>query len=238
MPEAVINNFHMGYSAELVAEKYMITREDSDEFAFNSYLKATAAITAGRFKEEIIPVRDFCEDEVRKGTTLENLAKLKTIFWEVGPARVTAGNSSKISDGAAAVALMSAKKANKLGITPMARIVAQGTVGIDPKCLLVAPILSIPKILKKAKLQEKDIDLYEINEAFSTSTVAVIRKLGLDELKVNVNGGAVALGHPIGASGARVLVTLLYALKDRNLKRGIASLCLGGGEAVSVIVER
>lgn len=232
----IVNDFHMGYSAELVAEKYNITREDADRFALNSYQKALRAMAEGRFKEEIVRVGDFDTDEIPRKTSLEALAKLKPAFKETG--QVTAGNASKISDGAAAVLLMSEKKAEKLGIEPMAKILAQGTAGIELKYVLTAPILSIPKTLKKAKLQEKDIDLHEINEAFSTSTVAVIRTIGIDESKVNINGGAVALGHPIGASGARVLVTLLYAMKDRNAKRGMATLCLGGGEAVSLIVER
>lgn len=232
----IINDFHMGYSAELVAEKYKITREEADNFAFGSYEKALASAACGRFREEIVPVDSFCLDEVPRETSFEALAKLKPVFKETG--QVTAGNSSKISDGAAAVVLMSEKKAKKLGLDPLARVVAQGVAGIDLRYLLAAPILSIPKTLKKAKLQEKDIELHEINEAFSTSTVAVIKELGLDESKVNVNGGSVALGHPIGASGARVLVTLLHAMKNRNIKRGMASLCLGGGEAVSLIVER
>jgi len=241
----VVNDFHMGYTAELVAEKYRITRKDADRFALNSYQKALKAVAEGKFKKEIIPVEVpqgkgpsiiFETDEIPRETSLEALAKLKPVFKEGG--QVTAGNSSKISDGAAAVVLMSEKKADKLGIKPLARIVAQGVAGIELKYVLTAPILSIPKTLKKAKLQEKDIDLHEINEAFSTSTVAVIRELDIDESKVNVNGGAIALGHPIGASGARVLVTLLYAMKQRDTKRGMATLCLGGGEAVSLIVER
>lgn len=232
----VINNFHMGYSAELVAEKYKITREDADWFAVKSYQKALRAINKGWFKEEIVPVNDFRADEVPRKTSYEVLSKLKPVFKDNG--QVTAGNASKISDGAAAVLLMSEKKAEKLGLEPLARIVAQGTAGMDLRYLLAAPILSIPKTLKKAGLEEKDIDLHEINEAFSTSTVAVIKELWLDESKVNVNGGSVALGHPIGASGARVLVTLLYAMRQRNAKRGMASLCLGGGEAVSLIIER
>jgi acetyl-CoA C-acetyltransferase len=170
-----------------------------------------------------------------KETSLEALSGLRPAFKKEGT--VTAGNSSKISDGAAAVVLMSGSKARELGVKPLFRVGAQGSSGLDPKYVLVAPLLSIPKVLKKAGLTVADIDLQEVNEAFSSSTVAVIKELGMDPEKTNVHGGSVALGHPIGASGARVLVTLLYALKDRQAKRGMASLCLGGGEAVSLIVE-
>lgn len=233
---------HMGDLAELVAEKYNITREDADIFTYNSYQRALITAAEGMFKEEIVPVnlgRDkihFDKDEIPRKTSLVDLAELKPVFKENG--QVTAGNASKISDGAAAFLLMSEKKAKKLRIKPMARIVAQDTTGIEPKDLLMAPVLGIQKILKKAGLKKEDIDLYEINEAFACSTVAVIKELGLDETKVNIRGGAVALGHPIGASGARVLVTLLYAMKERNAKRGLVSVCLGGGEAVSLIIER
>ncbi|MEK7596349.1 MAG: thiolase family protein [Patescibacteria group bacterium] len=232
----IVNNCPMGSLAELVAEKYGITRKEADQFALNSYQKALRAITEGKFKEEIIPVGDFDKDEVPRETNFEALAGLKPVFKKAG--QVTAGNASKISDGAAAVLLMSEEKAEKFDIKPLASIIVQGTAGIDPKYLLIAPILSIPKTLKKAKLQEKDIDLHEINEAFSVSTAAVIKELGINESKVNIRGGAIALGHPIGASGARILVTLLSAMRDRNVKRGMASVCLGGGEAVSLIIER
>lgn len=232
----IVNDFHMGYSAELVAQRYRITRDMADEFALHSYQKVLKAQAQGKFREEIISVGDFNIDEVPRETSIEALAQLSPVFHQGG--QVTAGNSSKISDGAAAVILVSKKKAEKLGLEPMARIVAQGTAGTELKYLLAAPILSIPAVLAKAKLREKDIDLHEINEAFAASTVAVMQVLGIDGKKVNVNGGAVALGHPIGASGVRVLVTLLYAMKERNTKRGMASLCLGGGEAVSLIVER
>jgi acetyl-CoA C-acetyltransferase len=174
-------------------------------------------------------------DEIVKETSLEALSGLRPAFKKDGT--VTAGNSSKISDGAAAVVLMSGSKVRALGVKPLFSVGAQGSSGLDPKYVLVAPLLSIPKVLKKAGLTVADIDLQEVNEAFSSSTVAVIRELGLDPKKTNVHGGSVALGHPIGASGARVLVTLLYALKDRRVRRGMASLCLGGGEAVSLIVE-
>ena len=242
----IINDFHMGITAENVAEEFRISREDQDRFALNSYHKAQKAIADGKFKEEIIPVEIpqrkgpptiFDTDEVpQRETSLEALAKLPPVFKEGG--MVTAGNSSKISDSAAAVIVTSKERAEALGVAPMARIVAQGAAGIDTNLVVAAPINSIPKVLKKAGLEERDIDLHEINEAFSASTIAVIRELGIDESKVNVNGGAIALGHPIGCSGARVLVTLLYAMKDRDAKRGMATLCLGGGEAVSMIVER
>ena len=242
----IINDFHMGITAENVAEEFRISREEQDRFALNSYHKAQKAIADGKFKEEIIPVEIpqrkgpptiFDTDEVpQRETSLEALAKLPPVFKEGG--MVTAGNSSKISDGAAAVIVTSKERAEALGVAPMARIVAQGAAGIDTNLVVAAPINSIPKVLKKAGLEERDIDLHEINEAFSASTIAVIRELGIDESKVNVNGGAIALSHPIGCSGARVLVTLLYAMKDRNAKSGMATLCLGGGEAVSMIVER
>jgi acetyl-CoA C-acetyltransferase len=239
------NDFLMGVSAEYCAEKYGVTRDDQDQFAHQSYLKALKARSEGKFKDQILPIGipqkkgkpplmvDY--DEIVKETSLEALSGLRPAFKKDGT--VTAGNSSKISDGAAAVVLMSGSKAKELGVKPLFRVGAQGSSGLDPKYVLVAPLLSIPKVLKKAGLTVGDIDLQEVNEAFSSSTVAVIRELGLDPEKTNVHGGSVALGHPIGASGARVLVTLLYALKDRRAKRGMASLCLGGGEAVSLIVE-
>lgn len=238
------NDFLMGVSAEYCAEKYKVTREDQDRFTHNSYTRALKARAEGKYKEEILPLsvprrgKDpliVDQDEVLRETTLEALTGLRPAFKKEGT--VTAGNSSKISDGAAALVLMSGTKIKELGIKPMARVGAQGSSGWIPRDVLVAPILSIPKVLKKAGLTVKDIDLQEVNEAFSASTVAVIKELELDPEKTNVHGGAVALGHPIGASGARVLVTLLYALKDRRAKRGMASLCLGGGEAVSLIVE-
>jgi acetyl-CoA C-acetyltransferase len=241
-----VNDFHMGMSAELVAEKYGVSREDMDSFSYDSYEKAWRAIEEGRFKAEIVPVevpgkkgeiKVFDTDEVplrKPRTSLEALAKLPNAFKKDG--KVTAGNASKISDGASALVLMSREKADELGCKPMVRVGAQGAAGIDMKYVLVAPILSIPKVLGKAGLKIEDIDLHEINEAFSSSSVAINRELGIDSLKVNVNGGAVALGHPIGASGARVLTTLVYALKDRGARVGQASLCLGGGEAVTLVV--
>ncbi len=239
------NNFLMGVSAELCAEKYGVSREEQDLFAYHSYQKALKAKGEGKFIKEILPVSIprkgkepliFDQDEIVRETQLSALSSLKPAFKENGT--VTAGNASKISDGAAALVLMSGAKVRELNITPLVRVGAQGSSGLDPKYVLVAPLLSIPKVLKKAGLSIKDIDLQEVNEAFSSSTVAVIKELGLDPEKVNVHGGAVALGHPIGASGARVLVTLIHALKERGDKRGMASLCLGGGEAVSLIVER
>jgi acetyl-CoA C-acetyltransferase len=239
------NDFLMGVSAEYCAEKYGVTRDDQDRFAHQSYVKALKAKAEGKFRDQILPisipqkkgkpplVMDY--DEIVKETSLEALSGLRPAFKKDGT--VTAGNSSKISDGAAAVVLMSGSKIKALGIQPLVRIGAQGSSGLDPKYVLVAPLLSIPKVLKKAGLTVADIDLQEVNEAFSSSTVAVIRELGLDPEKTNIHGGAVAMGHPIGASGARLLVTLLYALKDRRVRRGMVSLCLGGGEAVSLIVE-
>ncbi|MBU0514978.1 MAG: acetyl-CoA C-acetyltransferase [Proteobacteria bacterium] len=239
-----INDFPMGLSAELCAEKYGVGREDMDRFSLRSNQRAIEAWAAGRFSEEIVPVTVktrkgetvFDIDEGPRETTLEALAGLRPAFKPDG--LVTAGNSSKISDGAAAVVVMSAERAAALGSKPMVTVGAQGAAGLDPKYVLVAPLLSIPRVLKKAGLQVNDIDLHEVNEAFASSTVAVIKELGLPEETTNVNGGAIALGHPIGASGARVLVTLIHEMIRRDVARGMASLCLGGGEAVSLIVER
>jgi acetyl-CoA C-acetyltransferase len=240
-----VNDFHMGMSAELCAEKYQVSREDQDAFAFGSYDKALKAQKEGGFDDEIFPVEIpqrkgvpvvFNKDEVVRETTPEALARLSPAFKKDGT--VTPGNASKISDGAAAVVVMGRDKAESMKLEPLVRVVAQCAVGIDPKYVLIAPIYGIPKLLKKAGLAVDDIDLFEINEAFSASSVAVSKTLGLDPGKVNVRGGSVALGHPIGASGARVLVTLLHAMRDRGAKRGVASLCLGGGEAVCLLVER
>jgi acetyl-CoA C-acetyltransferase len=240
----VVNDFHMGYTAELVAEKYGVSREAMDEYACNSNAKVLRAVAAGKLETEIVPVEVPQKkgetilvkvDEGPRETTLEALSKLKPAFNPDG--KVTAGNASKISDGAAALLLMSGEKVKEKGITPLARVVAQGSAGVELKDVLVAPIWSIPRVMKKAGLSMNEIDLHEINEAFAASTVAVIKTLGIDPAKVNVNGGAIALGHPIGASGARVLVALLNAMQERRAKRGMASLCLGGAEAVSLIVE-
>ncbi len=240
----VVNDYHMGYTAEIQSLKFNIHREEQDRFALESNQKAMKAIREGKFKEEILPIALPSKkgetvlldtDEGPRETDLQTLAKLKSAFKEGGV--VTAGNSSKISDGASALVLMSTEKAKALGVNPMAKVGAQAAAGVELEDVLVAPIQSIPKVLKKAGLTLKDIDLFEINEAFSATTVAIIKTLEIDPKKVNVKGGAVALGHPIGASGARVLTTLLYAMKDFGAKRGMASLCLGGGEAVSLIVE-
>lgn len=240
-----VYDFHMGMSAEICAEKYDVTRNDQDKFALNSYNKAFKAQSEGGFDQEIFPVEIpqrkgepvvFSKDEVVRETSMEALAKLPPAFKKDGT--VTAGNASKISDGAAALVVMSLEKAQSLNLKPMARVGAQCSFAIDPKYVLIAPIHGIPKVLKKAGLAINDIDIFEINEAFSASSVAINKTLGLDPAKVNIRGGAVALGHPIGASGARVLVTLLHLMKDAGAKRGLASLCLGGGEAVCLVVER
>jgi acetyl-CoA C-acetyltransferase len=240
----VVNDYHMGFTADIQSKKFNISREEQDRFAHQSNLRALKAIQEGRFKEEIFPIRIpskkgepllFDTDEGPRNTDLHALAKLKPVFKEGGFA--TAGNSSKISDGASALVLMSGEKAQALGVEPMAKVGAQAAAGVELEDVLVAPIQSIPKVLKKAGLSLKDIDLFEINEAFAATTVAIMKALKIEEERVNVNGGAVALGHPIGASGARILTTLLYAMKERRLKRGMASLCLGGAEAVSLIIE-
>ncbi len=241
----IVNDFHMGISNELVSEKYNISRLDQDRYAEESYRRSLRAIKSGRFKDEIRPVEVpqrkgdfllFSEDECPRETTLEALLKMKPAFKEGG--LTTAGNASVISDGAAAVVVMARETAERLGCSVMAAIGAQASAGLDMKYVLAAPILAVPKCLKKEGLELRDIDLFEINEAFSGSTVAVIRELDLDPSKVNVNGGSVALGHPIGASGCRVLVTLLYEMIHQEKKTGLASLCLGGGEAVAMIIKR
>jgi acetyl-CoA C-acetyltransferase len=241
----VVNDYHMGFTAEIVAKKFKVSREEQDSFAYESNQKAMKAIREGKYRAEIYPLSVpskkgppalFETDEGPRETDIQNLAKLKPVFKEDGT--VTAGNSSKISDGASAVVLMAQEKARSLGLSPMARIIAQAAAGVELEDVLVAPIQSIPKVLKKANLSLQEIDLFEVNEAFASSTVAVYKTLGINKEKLNIHGGAIALGHPIGASGARVLTTLLYAMKDRGARRGMASLCLGGGEAVSLIVER
>ncbi len=240
----IVNDFHMGISNDLCSEKYNVSREDQDRYAAESYRRTLEAINAGKFKDEIMPVEIpqrkgdpvlFDQDECPRETRYEILAKMSPAFQKTGTA--TPGNSSIISDAAAAVVVMSRDKANEQGCEIMATIGAQASAGLEMKYVLVAPILAIPKVLQKEGLSPDEIDLFEINEAFSGSTVAVLKELNLDPAKVNVNGGGIALGHPIGASGARVLVTLLYALRDRGLKRGIAALCLGGAEAVALAVE-
>ena len=241
----LVNDFHMGMSNELCSEKYNVTREDQDRYAAESYRRTLSAIEAGKFREEIMPVSIpqkrgepfiFDRDECPRESTYESLARLKPVFKEGGV--TTPGNASIISDGAAAVVVMDRGKAEAMGCQIMATIGAQASAGIDAKYLLVAPILGIPKCLTKEGIAQEEIDLFEINEAFSGSTVAVVRELQLDPAKVNVNGGSVALGHPIGASGCRVLVTLLYEMIRQGNKTGLASLCLGGGEAVAMVVKR
>jgi acetyl-CoA C-acetyltransferase len=241
----IVNDFHMGISNELCSERYQVTREDQDRYAAESYRRASAAQAAGRFKDEIVAVeiaqrkgdpKIFDQDECFKETSYESLAKMKPAFKEGGV--TTAGNASIISDGAAAVVVMSREKAEAMGCTILATIGAQASYGIDMKYVLVAPIWAVPKCLKKEGLSKDEIDLYEINEAFSGSTVAALKELQLDPDKVNVNGGSVALGHPIGASGCRLLVTLLHEMIRQDKKRGLVSLCLGGGEAVAMIVKR
>lgn len=240
----VANDYHMGFTGELVSKKYGISREDMDQWAFDSNVKAIDAAKTGKFNEEIVPVsvpqREgdpivVVKDEGPRLPDLAKMANLRAAFKKDGV--VTAGNASKISDGASAVVVMSKKKAKELGTPILARIVAQASAGLGLEYVLMSPIKAIPKVLKRAGLKINDIDLFEINEAFATSTVGVIRELDIDPSKVNVHGGAVALGHPIGASGARVLVTLLNAMKQRDCRRGLATLCLGGGEAVALVVE-
>ena len=241
----IVNDFHMGMSNELCSEKYNASREDQDRYAAESYRRALMAIEAGRFQDEIvavsIPQRKgdpilFSQDECPRETSYESLAQLKPVFKEGGV--TTPGNASIISDGAAAVVVMAREKAEAMGCQILATIGAQASAGIDAKYLLVAPILGIPKCLSKEGISQKDVDLFEINEAFSGSTVAVLKELQLNPAKVNVNGGSVALGHPIGASGCRVLVTLLHEMIKQDKKTGLASLCLGGGESVAMVVKR
>ncbi|HWR90790.1 MAG TPA: acetyl-CoA C-acetyltransferase, partial [Desulfobacterales bacterium] len=232
----IVNDFHMGISNDLCSQKYNVNREDQDRYAAESYRRAVAAVQGGRFADEIAPVTIpqrkgdplvFKQDECPRETSYELLAKMAPAFQKNGFA--TAGNASVISDGAAAVVVMAEEKAQALGCRILAAVGAQASAGLDMKYVLVAPILAVPKCLKKEGVGIGDVDLFEINEAFSGSTVAVLRELKLDPAKVNVNGGSVALGHPIGASGCRVLVTLLYEMIRRNQKTGLASLCLGGG---------
>lgn len=241
----IVNDFHMGISNDLCSVKYNVSREDQDRYAAESYRRTLEAINAGKFKDEIMPVEiprrkgapaRFEQDECPRETGYEILAKMSPAFQKDGCA--TAGNASIISDGAAAVVVMSKNKAAELGCEIMATIGAQASAGLEMQYVLVAPILAIPKVLQKEGISRDAIDLFEINEAFSGSTVAVLKELNLDPIKVNVNGGSVALGHPIGASGCRVLVTLLYEMIRQNKKTGLATLCLGGGEAVAMIVKR
>src|SRR5690349_397316 len=242
----VYGNYHMGQTAEFVAEKYAISREEQDKFALDSHRKTVRAIKSCFFADQIVPVEIpqkkgeaiviKTDESPREDTSLEALAKLRPAFKKDGT--VTAGNAPGTNDGAAAVIVTSERTAAQLGRQPIARIVAQAVSGVDPQWVMMAPVDAVEKLLRKAGWdREKDVDLYELNEAFAVAAIAVTRELKIDPAKVNVNGGAVALGHPIGASGARVLVTLLYELRRRKLKRGIAALCLGGGNAVALAVE-
>jgi acetyl-CoA C-acetyltransferase len=239
-------DWHMGNAGEVVATECGIGRQAQDAYALESHRKAAAATEAGHFAEEILPVTIpqkkgksivFAQDEsIRRDTTLEALGALAPAFAKNGT--VTAGNAPPVNDGAAALVVTSSARAADLGLTPLARIVAQASSGLAPKHLLMTPVEAIRRALAKTGWRMEDVDLVEINEAFSVQLIAVMRELGLDPQKVNVNGGAVALGHPIGASGARILTTLLYALKQRQLKKGIAALCLGGGNGVALAIER
>ena len=240
------NNCHMGMTGEWVAEKYHVTREEQDEFAVNSHRKAVAAQKAGRFASQIVAVdvplpkgqtAHVEKDEgPREDASVETLRKLKPAFQKDGT--VTAGNAPGTNDGAAALVVTSEAVAARLGCTPMARIVGQATSGVEPMAVMMAPVSAIEKLLEKLGWDRDSVDLYELNEAFAVQALAVTRELRLDPARVNVNGGAVALGHPIGASGARILVTLLHEMIARNARRGVAALCLGGGNAVALAVER
>ena len=241
----VYNDYHMGCTGEVVAEKYGVTRQDQDGYAAQSHRRALKATLEGRFREEIVPVdvvrkrgetvRIEQDEGPRSDSTPESLARLRPVFAREGT--VTAGNASQISDGAAAVAVMSDQAAGRLGVEPLARIVASATSGVDPEMVMMAPLSAIHKVRQRAGWSEDEVDLYEINEAFSVQAVALCREIPLDPERVNVHGGAVALGHPIGASGARILVTLLYALRATGGSRGIAALCLGGGNGVAMAIQ-
>jgi acetyl-CoA C-acetyltransferase len=240
-------NWHMGNTGEVVAEKYQIGRDAQDEYAYNSHRKAMEARNAGRFSEEIVPVEIpqrkgdpivFKDDEgIRDDTSVEGLSKLRPAFKKEG-GTVTAGNAPGVNDGASAIVVTSGTKAAELGVQPLAKIVAYATSGIEPKLIMLAPVQGVLNVLKKAGWEMSDVDLFELNEAFSVQALGVMQELGLEIEKVNVNGGAVALGHAIGNSGSRILTTLLYEMKRRNVKRGVAALCLGGGNSVAMAVER
>jgi acetyl-CoA C-acetyltransferase len=239
-------NCHMGISGEVVADKYSIGRDEQDRYAANSHRKAAHATREGWFRDEILPI-DIpqrkgdplvidTDEPIREDTTAETLSQLKPAFKKDGS--VTAGNAPGVNDAAAALVIMAAEKARALGLTPMARVVGQATSGLPPKLVMMTPVEAVRKVAAKVGWNLNDVDLFEINEAFSVQAVAVMRELGIDPARVNVHGGAVALGHAIGASGARVLTTLLYAMKRRDAERGIAALCLGGGNGVALAVER
>ncbi|HEY0172374.1 MAG TPA: acetyl-CoA C-acetyltransferase [Pyrinomonadaceae bacterium] len=239
-------NYHMGNTGEVVAERYGVTREEQDQYALDSHRKAAAAIKAGKFRDEIVPVEIpqkkgqatvFDTDEpVREDTSLEALGKLRPAFRDTGT--VTAGNAPGVNDGASALVVTSEERARSIGVEPLARIAAQATSGIQPELVMMAPVEAIRKVLRKAGWSLGEVDLIELNEAFSVQAIAIIRELGLDPERVNVNGGAVALGHAIGQSGSRLLTTMLYEMKRRDARRGLAALCLGGGNAVALAVER
>jgi acetyl-CoA C-acetyltransferase len=240
-------NYHMGNTGEVVAERYHVTRAEQDEYALNSHRKAAAATKAGYFKAEILPIEIpqkkgdpvilDTDEPVREDTSLEALAKLKPAFKKEGGS-VTAGNAPGVNDGASAVVVTSLERARSLGIEPMARIAAQATSGIEPELVMMAPVEAIRRVVKKAGWSLEEVDLIELNEAFAVQAVAIIKELNLDPKRVNVNGGAVALGHAIGQSGSRLLTTMLYEMKRRDVHRGLAALCLGGGNAVAMAVER
>lgn len=244
----VYNNYHMGMTGENVAEKYGISREEQDEYALHSHQKASAAEKAGYFKDEIVAVelpskkkdqpaiRFEADESIRHDASLEALRALKPAFKKDGT--VTAGNAPGVNDAGAACVVMSHTKAAELGAKPLVRVVAQATSGVEPKWVMMAPVTAVRKVLERAQWPIESVDLFELNEAFSVQALGVVRELGISLSKVNVHGGAVAIGHPIGASGARVLVTLMHAMIRRNVRRGVAALCLGGGNAVALAIER
>jgi len=239
-------NYHMGCTGEVVADEYKVSRSEQDEFAMNSHRKAAAATKAGKFTDEIVAVEIkqkkgqtlvFDTDEtVREDTTVEVLGKLKPAFKSEGT--VTAGNAPGVNDGASALVVTSLRRARELGVEPMGRIVAQAVAGVEPRLVMMAPVEAVRKLFRKTGWSPAEVDLIELNEAFSVAAIAVTRELGLDPQKVNVNGGAVALGHAIGQSGSRLLTTMLYELKRRDARRGVVALCLGGGNAVAMAIER
>jgi acetyl-CoA C-acetyltransferase len=240
-------NWHMGNTGEIVADKYQVTREQQDDYAYNSHRKAAEAQAAGRFKKEIVPIEipqkkgdpiilDY-DEPVRPETTVDSLGKLRPAFKKDG-GTVTAGNAPGVNDGASALVITTAENAAAAGIEPLGRVVASATSGIEPSLIMMAPVQGVLNVLKKAGWEMSEVDLFELNEAFSVQALGVMKELGLDIDKVNVNGGAVALGHAIGNSGSRVLTTLLYEMKRRGVKKGVAALCLGGGNSVAMAVER
>jgi acetyl-CoA C-acetyltransferase len=239
------NDIHMGNTGEITSERYNVPREEMDEYAYNSHRKAAEAAANGLFKEEIMPVEVpqrkgdplviDTDEGVRSDASYESMAKLRPVFKKDGV--ITAGNASQLSDGAAAMVLMTDDKAKDLGVTPMAKVTGYATGGLEPELVMMAPTVAVPKLLAKTGMKLEDFDLIELNEAFAVQPCAVMKDLGMDPEKVNIHGGAVALGHPIGCSGARILVTLLYALKQTGGKKGLATLCLGGGNAVALSVE-